>query len=91
MDLTGAAALVATMAIMFGSLTLMLRFFTNSPRRRDKAEIEKLGLLEGYQGGKNVADQLGELRSQLAEQEKQIAEIREERDFIRKLLEQKKE
>ena len=79
MDPSEAAALVVTMLAMFGSLTHMVRFITNSPRRRNNAEIEKLaklkelGIRETYHGGRSVSAELSELRSQLAEHEKQIA------------------
>ena len=97
MDPTSAAAMVTTVLAMFGSLTLMVRFITHSPRRRNKAEIEKLaklkelGLLETYQGGKSASAELTELRAQLAEHEKQLTEMREEQEFLRKLLENRKE
>ena len=97
MDATEAAALVATIVAMFGSLTLMVRFVTNSPRRRGRAEIEKLaklkelGLLDAYRGGSATGEEIAELKARLAEHEKAIAELREERDFVRKRLEQGKE
>lgn len=97
MDPSEAAAVVASLLIMFGSLTLIVRFITNSPRRRNLAEIEKLaklkelGLLESYRGGKGVSEQLSEIQAQLKEHEKLLEEAREERDFFRKLLEDKKD
>jgi len=78
-----AAALVTVLA-MLGSVVFVVRSAINSPRRKALAEAEKqerlkeLGLLDG--------PQIQELRAQIQEKDTRIAELLEERDFLRRLV-----
>ena len=81
------AAALRTVLGFFGSAALIVRMVTNSPRRRALADAEKqerlreLGALEG--------PQVAELRAQLRDREVRIAELIEERDFLRRLVEER--
>ena len=78
-----------------GSLVTIFALVTNSPRRRNKAEIDKLvklkelGLLDTYQSGKEVSQQISDIQTRLLDHEHKIEELLEEKAFIRKLLEDK--
>ena len=81
------AAAFFTVFTIFGSIVLIVRTVVHSPRRKALAEAEKqerlkeLGLLE--------APQAAEMRTQLQEKDAKIADLVEERDFLRKLLEER--
>lgn len=82
----GVAALFSILGF-FGSALLIVRMVVNSPRRKALAEAEKqerlqeLGALEG--------PRVAELRAQLRDRESRIAELMEEREFLRRLVEQR--
>lgn len=87
------AAAFFTVLSFFGSITLIVRMAVNSPRRRALAEAEKqarlrdLGLLPGP--GHATPELVGELRAQISDRDSKITELMEERDFLRKLLEER--
>jgi hypothetical protein len=81
--------------IVFGSLSSIVYFIVNSPRRKSEAEIEKLkklkelDLMELYQGNRLIEDRISEFNQRLDEHENQIARLDEENDFLKRLLERK--
>jgi len=85
------AALVTVLGF-FGTAALIVRTVTNSPRRRALAEAEKqerlkeLGILEAPGAGAEV---VSSLRTQIQERDLKITELLEERDFLRRLLEER--
>lgn len=87
METVEVMAALLTVLGFFGTAALIVRMVTNSPRRRAQAEIEKQERLKelGLLGAPSTA----EMKSQLQERDTKIAELTEERDFLRKLLEER--
>ena len=64
--------------VVFGSLSSIVYFITNSPSRKSEAEIEKLkklkelDLVDLYQDNKLIADRIREFKQRLDEHEQLI-------------------
>ena len=81
------AAAFFSVLTFFGSIAFIVRTVVHSPRRKALAEADKqerlkeLGLLD--------APHAAELRAQLQDKDQRIAELTEERDFLRRVLEER--
>jgi hypothetical protein len=88
MEIVEIIAALLTVLGFFGTAAIIVRTVTNSPRRRALAEAEKqerlkdLGLLDPPGGTDG-------LMAQLQERDAKITELTEERDFLRRLLEER--
>jgi hypothetical protein len=95
MGLIEAIVVGFTTLAMFGSFAAIAYILTNSPKRKNKAELEKLakmkelGLLDYNQTRKDLTGKLTEMQSKILEHDKRIDELMEERDFYKKLTDDK--